>query len=58
MRCASSATKRAAWLEAATNRRIVLGPGTVDAFIIGFESTAQVDDLLKRAEDALASLRK
>jgi aryl-alcohol dehydrogenase-like predicted oxidoreductase len=34
--------------------RYVLGLGTVDAFIIGFESPAQVDDLLKRAEDALA----
>lgn len=37
--------------------RFVLGLGTVDAFIIGFESTDQVDDLLKRTEDALASLK-
>ena len=29
-------------------------PGTVDAFIIGFESTEQVDDILKRTGDALA----
>jgi len=36
--------------------RYVLGLGSVDAFIIGFESTAQIDDLLKRTEDALASL--
>ncbi len=37
--------------------RYVLGLGTVDAFIIGFESTEQIDDLLKRTTDALASLR-
>lgn len=37
--------------------RHVLGLGTVDAFIIGFESTQQIDDLLKRVEDALAVLR-
>ena len=36
--------------------RFVLGLGTVDAFIIGFESPDQVDDLLKRTEDAIASL--
>lgn len=36
--------------------RFVLGLGTVDAFIIGFESTDQVDDLLKRTESALAFL--
>jgi len=34
--------------------RYVLGLGTVDAFVIGFESTAQVDDLLKRTADAIA----
>ncbi len=34
--------------------RYVLGLGTVDAFIIGFESPEQVDDLLKRTNDALA----
>jgi aryl-alcohol dehydrogenase-like predicted oxidoreductase len=34
--------------------RYVLGLGTVDAFVIGFESTDQIDDLLKRTEDALA----
>ena len=38
--------------------RFVLGLGTVDAFVIGFESTDQVDDLLERTEKALAALRK
>lgn len=38
--------------------RYVLGLGTVDAFVIGFESTEQVDDLLTRVEGALAALRK
>jgi predicted aldo/keto reductase-like oxidoreductase len=38
--------------------RFVLGLGTVDAFIIGFESTAQIDDLLKRTNDAIAFLGK
>ncbi len=37
--------------------RYVLGLGTVDAFIIGFESTEQIDDLLKRTNDALTALR-
>ena len=37
--------------------RYVLGLGTVDAFIIGFESTEQVDDILKRTTDAIASLK-
>jgi aryl-alcohol dehydrogenase-like predicted oxidoreductase len=37
--------------------RYVLGLGTVDAFIIGFESTEQVDDILKRTTDALAALK-
>lgn len=37
--------------------RYVLGLGTVDAFIIGFESPDQVDDILTRTEAALASLR-
>ena len=36
--------------------RFVLGLGTVDAFIIGFESTDQVDDLLKRTADAIAAV--
>ena len=36
--------------------RYVLGLGTVDSFIIGFESTAQVDDLITRTADAIASL--
>jgi aryl-alcohol dehydrogenase-like predicted oxidoreductase len=36
--------------------RYVLGLGTVNAFIIGFESPAQVDDILTRTERALASL--
>ena len=35
----------------------VLGLGTVNAFIIGFESTAQIDDILKRTSDALAFLK-
>src|SRR4051794_8477184 len=38
--------------------RYVLGLGTVDAFIIGPESTAQVDDLLTRTAAALADLGK
>ena len=38
--------------------RYVLGLGTVDAFIIGFESTEQVDDIVKRTADALASLKR
>ena len=37
--------------------RFVLGLGTVDAFIVGFESTNQVDDLLKRVDVALTSLK-
>lgn len=37
--------------------RYVLGLGTVDAFIIGFESPEQVDDLLKRTADAIAALK-
>ena len=38
--------------------RYVLGLGTVNAFIIGFESTEQVDDLLTRTAAALADLGK
>ncbi|MGO9608552.1 MAG: aldo/keto reductase [Verrucomicrobiia bacterium] len=37
--------------------RYVLGLGSVNAFIIGFESTEQIDDLLKRTADALAFLK-
>ncbi len=37
--------------------RFVLGLGTVNAFIIGFESTEQVDDILKRTSDALTFLK-
>jgi len=37
--------------------RYVLGLGTVNAFIIGFEGTGQVDDLLKRTADAIAFLK-
>jgi aryl-alcohol dehydrogenase-like predicted oxidoreductase len=37
--------------------RYVLGLGTVDAFIIGFQTTEQVDDILKRTSDAIASLK-
>ncbi len=36
--------------------RYVLGLGTVNAFIIGFENTGQIDDLLKRTADAIAFL--
>src|SRR4051812_17788556 len=36
--------------------RYVLGLGTVDAFVIGFESTDQIDDILKRTEAALADV--
>jgi aryl-alcohol dehydrogenase-like predicted oxidoreductase len=37
--------------------RYVLGLGTVNAFIIGFQSTEQVDDILKRTADAIAFLK-
>jgi aryl-alcohol dehydrogenase-like predicted oxidoreductase len=37
--------------------RYVLGLGTVDSFIIGFQSTDQVDDILKRTGDAIAYLK-
>jgi aryl-alcohol dehydrogenase-like predicted oxidoreductase len=36
--------------------RYVLGLGTVDSFIIGFESPEQVDDLLKRTGAAIAAV--
>jgi aryl-alcohol dehydrogenase-like predicted oxidoreductase len=36
--------------------RFVLGLGTVNAFIIGFESADQIDDILKRTAGALAAL--
>jgi len=36
--------------------RFVLGLGTVDAFIIGFETPAQIDDVLTRTAAALTSL--
>ncbi|WP_435008714.1 aldo/keto reductase [Tundrisphaera lichenicola] len=38
--------------------RYVLGLGTVDSFIIGFESPAQIDDLLKRTADAIEFVGK
>ena len=38
--------------------RFVLGLGTVNAFIIGFESPAQVDDIVTRVGGALADLAK
>ncbi len=38
--------------------RYVLGLGSVDAFIIGFESPQQIDDLLARTETALAAVRQ
>jgi aryl-alcohol dehydrogenase-like predicted oxidoreductase len=37
--------------------RYVLGLGTVNAFIIGFQTTEQVDDILKRTGDAIAFLK-
>ena len=37
--------------------RYVLGLGTVDAFIIGFQSTDQIDDILKRTADAIGFLK-
>ena len=37
--------------------RYVLGLGTVNAFIIGFETPDQIDDLLKRTADAIAFLK-
>jgi aryl-alcohol dehydrogenase-like predicted oxidoreductase len=37
--------------------RYVLGLGTVNAFIIGFQTTEQVDDILKRTGDAITSLK-
>jgi aryl-alcohol dehydrogenase-like predicted oxidoreductase len=37
--------------------RYVLGLGTVNAFIIGFQSTEQIDDILKRTTDAIAFLK-
>ncbi|WP_422928149.1 aldo/keto reductase [Singulisphaera sp. PoT] len=36
--------------------RYVLGLGTVNAFIIGFESTEQVDDIITRTASAIESL--
>jgi aryl-alcohol dehydrogenase-like predicted oxidoreductase len=38
--------------------RYVLGLGTVDAFIIGFESPAQIDDILDRTAAAIKSLKR
>lgn len=35
--------------------RFVLGLGTVDAFVIGFESIEQVDDMIARTEKAIAA---
>jgi len=37
--------------------RYVLGLGTVNTFIIGFEHTEQIDDLLKRTADAITFLK-
>lgn len=37
--------------------RYVLGLGTVNAFVIGFEKTEQIDDIIKRTDDALAFLK-
>jgi len=38
--------------------RYVLGLKTVDSFVIGFESIAQVDDLIKRTDDAIAFVKQ
>lgn len=38
--------------------KYVLGLGTVDAFIIGFESPEQIDDIIARTNTAIASLKK
>jgi predicted aldo/keto reductase-like oxidoreductase len=38
--------------------RYVLGLGTVDMFIIGFEKPEQIDDYVVRLENALKSLPK
>ncbi|MDB5349659.1 MAG: putative oxidoreductase of aldo/keto reductase family [Planctomycetota bacterium] len=38
--------------------RYVLGLGTVDAFIIGFESPEQIDDVLKKTDEAIGALKK
>jgi len=37
--------------------RFVLGLGTVNAFIIGSQTTEQIDDILKRTTDALGFLK-
>jgi aryl-alcohol dehydrogenase-like predicted oxidoreductase len=37
--------------------RYVLGLGTVDAFVIGFQSTDQIDDIVKRTNDAITFLK-
>lgn len=37
--------------------RYVLGLGTVNAFIIGFEAPEQIDDILKRTADAIAFVK-
>ncbi|MFO0950542.1 MAG: hypothetical protein U0835_05195 [Isosphaeraceae bacterium] len=38
--------------------RYVLGLGSVDAFIIGFQSPEEIDDCLTRVEKTLAELAK
>lgn len=38
--------------------RYVLGLGSVDAFIIGFQSADEIDDCLSRTERAMADVRK
>lgn len=38
--------------------RFVLGLGTVDAFVIGFQTTDQIDDILQRTERAIAAVKK
>lgn len=37
--------------------RFVLGLGTVNAFVVGFESPAQIDDLIARTNSAIAFLK-
>ena len=38
--------------------KYVLGLGTVDAFIIGFETPEQIDDIMQRTDAAIAALKK
>ncbi len=42
----------------AASLRYVLGLGSVDAFVIGFESPEQIDDALAATDKVLAELKK